>query len=448
MTQRYCEACGSLFDADMVTDAVSGKKYLCPACVKKQAPQPGAPEAEGESMMEKGGGLKTDAGALDEKLTFRCPGCGALLSSHKVEKRSRLTCPKCNKKVVIHPDGTAELTAPPPPQPVAKEAQAPRQPLPDQDLEKLLEFGETQSMDQVVTPPAIPPEQEKAPASTKLSGPQYISEEDEERMKFLDEVQGPGSRRPGSMPGTLDLEVPPSRKKVPTTRRKLGRLATVGQKHETVEERIEASKRRRAASRNKVLAVIFFLLPLIVGGIVYYSASKPRKEGKEESAIAGFIKEIGSTVRNSALVLNERTLGQEVVERPQEPEVEEGTGEKPGEQKKPAEQEPDEGEQQPAEAPGEESGEVEEPPALPEEVPDEVPPEEGSDIPEEPQETPEELAPPEVPSEESVPVKEPASPEKKVEIIKCPDCGTPMRKTGPKCPWCGWANPSAPEKNE
>lgn len=423
MTKRYCESCGNLFDAELDAGSGASGKYLCANCAAKQAPVPGA-------MMERGAGLKKDAGAVEEKLTFRCPGCSALLSSRKIEKRSRLTCPKCSVKVVINTDGSAELVSPP--APAVKQAEAPQgeKLFSDQDLDKILEFGETQPMDQAVSPPA-PPKQEKPAASTKISGPQYLSEEDEARMKFLDEVQGPGGRRPGAQPKTLDMETPLAPKKVPTTRRKLGRLGTVGQKHETIEERIEARKARRDASRNKVVSVFLIVLPILAGALAYYSATRTPEPGSEESAFVRLIREIGGRVRKGALAINERALHQEVTEPPPEPVRQE----KDTEQEVPAGQEPGE---EPSEVPPEEAGEGGKPA---------VPPEGLEPGPEEPELPPEEMVPPEEGApEEPGPIEEPAPPKKKVDIIKCPDCNTSLKKTDPKCPWCGWVNPDTHKK--
>ena len=148
MTQRYCESCGNLFDSTATAGQTPEGTYLCPNCALKRpagepAGEPTEPVRPGTDVMQKGSGLKKSVAAAGggDKLTFRCPGCNALLSSKKIEKRSRLTCPKCKEKVTIDPDGSAELLTKR--EPHMKQADIPKKQkiFSDKDLEHLLDFG-------------------------------------------------------------------------------------------------------------------------------------------------------------------------------------------------------------------------------------------------------------------------------------------------------------------
>lgn len=508
MTQRYCESCGNLFDAKATGGTTPDGTYLCPSCATKQTDSPVAAADAAGSMMEKGGGLKKSVSEAEpEKLTFRCPGCNALLSSRKIDKRSRLTCPKCSEKVIINPDGTAELLTKRAPHMKKMDIPQKQKVYSDEDLEKLLDFGETQPIrkdshrpsptprppsgrgepvaeQQTPVPPASAPD---APA-----GPQYVSDEEEERLKFLDEVQGPGRRKPTSGLKTLDSEVPAPPKKVPAGRKKLTKFGTDRHKSESVEDRMEAAKLQRASTRNKVLAIAFLVLPLLIGVIAYYNASKTAEEGAEESGLAKLVKAVGSKAKAGALAVNERVLKQEVVEPPSEEgtEPEEGTGEPDTSSPEPPETpetpeaplepltgEPEQPEQPPAEAgtPSEPEPEPEtpketppepEPPSEPEKPAEPEQPEEPEKPAEpEPEKTPEKPAEPETPRQPEAP-KEPAEkpavpekppvekttqpePEKKqqdIKTIECPNCGKTILRDAQKCPWCGAQTPPTPPK--
>jgi DNA-directed RNA polymerase subunit RPC12/RpoP len=391
--------------------------------------------------MSKGAGLKKSVGTqASEKLTFRCPGCNALLSSRKIEKRSRLTCPKCSEKIIINPDGSAELLTKRAPHMKKMDIPQKQKAFSDQDLERLLDFGETQPIGKDAARPAPkprPPSGRKEPAAPApkpaavpapappdaFSGPQYLSEEDEERKKFLDQVQGPGGKRPGTGVKTLDAEIPsPPVKKAPPARKKLTKFGTDRRKTESVEDRLVTAKTKRAATRNKILAVIFIILPLLVGVIAYYNASRPVEEGKEESGFARLIKSIGAKTEVGALAINERVLRLKPPEQPEKPAEQ---PEKPVEQpEKPVEQP-----EKPAEQP---------------EKPAEQP-EKPAEQPEKPVEQPEKPAEqPEKPAEQPEQPKD----EQEAKVKKCPKCGRTVLKDDEKCGWCGYEFPPPPKKDE
>jgi DNA-directed RNA polymerase subunit M/transcription elongation factor TFIIS/ribosomal protein L40E len=505
MTQRYCESCGNLFDAKSTAGVTSPGKYLCPSCATKQASKEGDSAAPGgDSVMEKGAGLKksVDTGASQEavKLTFRCPGCNALLSSRKIDKRSRLNCPKCGEKVILNPDGTAELLSKPAPH--MKKMEIPdKKSFTDQDLERLLDFGETQPITKDsgrAAPTPRPPSGRKTPApappvpAPASSGPQYMSDEDEDRLKFLDQVQGPGGGRvPAAGPKTLDSEVPsPPKQKAPPSRKKLARFGTDRQKSDSVEDRLEAARQKRAATRNNILAVVFIVLPILIGVVVFSVASKKAGSEAEESGFGKLVRNMGARIKPGLIAVGRELLKQEPVKpeekapesekQPEEttPEKSPETPEKPAEQppvtpEKPAEQpgEPAETPEKPAETP-EKPAETPEIPAETPEKPADTPekpaetPEKPTETPERPVETPEKPAatpeksadtpepPPETPEKPTeAPEKSVGTPGKPAEnaqkdgIKICPKCGKPAPKDALKCPWCPYEYPP-PKKEE
>ena len=432
MTQRYCESCGNLFDASSTAGVTPPGKYLCPSCAAKEASKEDSAEASGvgESVMDKGAGLKKSVeggeAEKDVKLTFRCPGCNALLSSRQIDKRSRLTCPKCNEKVILNPDGTSELLSKPSPH--MKKMEIPeKKEFTDQDLERLLDFGETQPITKDSGKPAPtprPPSGRKtpAPAAPKPASSMSEEEEREERLKFLDQVQGPGGRAPAATPKTLDSEIPSRPKqKSPPSRKKLTRFGTDRQKSDSVEDRLEAAKRKRAAIRNNILAVIFIVLPILVGVGAYYAASKKVENKEEESGFGKLVKNVGARIKPGLIAIGKDILKQEPVKPKEEPpeskpdeqqDKEEGdtTGEE-GFLPKDDKETTDKPEETPAEQPEEKP--VEETPEKPAETPEEPAetPEKPADSPEKPEETPEKPAEtPEKPAE--TPEKPAETPEK------------------------------------
>jgi DNA-directed RNA polymerase subunit M/transcription elongation factor TFIIS len=480
MTQRYCEACGNLFDSTATGGATPAGNYLCPNCATKEAAGKSVPSA-GDSappdsdMMSKGGGLKNSVDQkTPKKLTFRCPGCNALLSSRPIEKRSRLTCPKCNEKVIINPDGSSELLTKRAPHMKKMNIPQKEKVFSDKDLERLLDFGETQPIGRdaaIPAPKPKPPSARKKPAAPApapaapqgqedFSGPQYTSDEDEERKKFLDQVQGPGGRKPTSAPKTLDAEIPATGKKVPTGRKKLTKFGTDRRKTESVEDRLEAAKTKRAATRNKILAIAFIVLPLLMGVILFYNTNKAVEEGEEPSGLAMLVKNIGSKARLGALAINKQVLRQTPMEREEEQQEPEAgqtpPDEQPGQPEKPAEEEPEKPVDETPEEPVDETKEPEEPVKKPDEPAEQ--PEKPTEKPEEPAEetkTPEKpVEKPEEPVEETKtpekPVSEPVPKKPKAKTIKCPNtgCGRTILKSETTCPWCGQEIPQTPDKGE
>ncbi len=452
MTQRYCESCGNLFDAKSTAGVTPPGRYLCPSCATKEAgKESSSDEAAGDSVMEKGAGLKKSVGAGDKskegvKLTFRCPGCNALLSSRKIDKRSRLTCPKCNEKVILNPDGTSELLSKPAPH--MKKMDIPeKKSFSDQDLERLLDFGETQPIGKdtgQAAPTPRPPSGRKTPAPTppqpsvpeSPAGPQYVSDEEEEKMKFLDQIQGPGGKAPPPPgPKTLDAEIP-SRAKLkapPPPRKKLTRFGTDRQKSDSVEDRLDTARRKRAATRNNILAVIFIILPVLVGVLAYYAASKKVEEGKEQSGFGKIIKDVGIRVKPGLIAIGKDILKQEPAKPEEKPaESEEKPGEEQGKEAgtpsgdkeflpKDEEKVPEQPKETPAEQPAETPEKPTETPEKPAETPEEPveTPEKPAETPEKPAETPEKPAEtPEEPVE--TPEKPAETPEKPAETPEKP----------------------------
>jgi DNA-directed RNA polymerase subunit M/transcription elongation factor TFIIS len=507
MTQRYCESCGNLFDAKSTAGVTPPGKYLCPNCATKKASEEGESEAPGGSVMDKGAGLKKsveggDAGEKQEdvKLTFRCPGCNALLSSRKIDKRSRLTCPKCNEKVILNPDGTSELLSKPSPH--MKNMEIPdKKSFTDQDLERLLDFGETQPITkdsgQAAPTPRPPSGRKKAAPAPPAESPASAEDEyekEQEKLRFLDQVQGPGRKAPAASPKTLDSEIPSRPKpKGPPSRKKLTRFGTDRQKSDSVEDRLEAAKRKRAAVRNNILAVVFIVLPVIIGVVAFYTASKKPEEGKEPSGFGKLVKDMGARIKPGLLAIGKDILKQEPAkpeEKPAEPEQkpeeeqgeeagtpggdEESVPEQPGETpeeptetpEKPAEtpQEPAEVPDKPAETPEKPAETPEEPvetPDKPAETPDKPAetPEEPAETPDKPAETPEKPAetpdkpaetpdkPAETPEKPAETPEKPAEAPEKAEFKFCPKCGKPAKKDALKCPWCPYEYPP-PKKEE
>lgn len=73
--------------------------YYCSRCAAKLAGA--APSAFSAP-------LKDSAAPVDDRIKFRCTGCGALLSSRRVSQKSRLRCPQCRTELFLNPDGSVE----------------------------------------------------------------------------------------------------------------------------------------------------------------------------------------------------------------------------------------------------------------------------------------------------------------------------------------------------
>jgi len=52
--------------------------------------------------------LRDSAAPVEDRLKFRCAGCGALLSAKRVSQKSRLRCPQCRTELFLNPDGSVE----------------------------------------------------------------------------------------------------------------------------------------------------------------------------------------------------------------------------------------------------------------------------------------------------------------------------------------------------
>ena len=77
--------------------------YYCSRCAAKLA---GARAGAAPSAFS--APLRDSAAPVDDRVKFRCAGCGALLSSKRVSRKSRLRCPQCRTELFLNPDGSVE----------------------------------------------------------------------------------------------------------------------------------------------------------------------------------------------------------------------------------------------------------------------------------------------------------------------------------------------------
>jgi len=166
MEARFCECCGALTESPQVVNG----RYYCSRCAAELTAGRAASAARTDSSPSPSSApLRDSAVPVEEKLKFRCTGCGALLSSKKVPQKSRLRCPQCHTELFLHPDGSVEPVVKvrqPSTPPAKRGASHPQTGFSREELEHALDMQkgpreEAEQTDRIagasVAPPPLPP---------------------------------------------------------------------------------------------------------------------------------------------------------------------------------------------------------------------------------------------------------------------------------------------------
>jgi len=104
MDARFCERCGAVTESPQVVDG----HYYCRRCAAELTGGASAAASPDSAPSPSSAPLRDSAAPVEEKIKFRCTGCGALLSSKRVSQKSRLRCPQCRTELFLNPDGSVE----------------------------------------------------------------------------------------------------------------------------------------------------------------------------------------------------------------------------------------------------------------------------------------------------------------------------------------------------